>query len=29
MVFHGIIDLQECKLLNIKDKNGSFTIEWE
>jgi len=28
-IFHGIIDLQENKLLNIKDKKGLFTIEWE
>jgi len=28
-IFHGIIDLQENKLLKIKDKKGLFTIEWE
>jgi hypothetical protein len=26
---HGIIDLQENKLLKIKDKKGLFAIEWE
>lgn len=28
-IFHGIIDLQENKPLNIIDINGLFTIEWE
>lgn len=28
-IFHSIIDLQENKLLKIKDKEGLFTIEWE
>jgi len=27
-IFHGIIDLQENKLLKIKDKKCLFTIEW-
>jgi len=28
-IFHGIINWKENKPLNIKDKNGLFTIEWE
>lgn len=28
-IFHGIIDLQENKILKIKDKKALFTIEWE
>jgi len=28
-IFHGISIYQENKPLNIKDKNGLFTIEWE
>jgi uncharacterized protein YuzE len=28
-IFHGITIWQENKLLNIKDKKGLFTIEWE
>jgi hypothetical protein len=28
-IFHGITVWQENKPLNIKDKNGLFTIEWE
>jgi len=28
-IFHGITDLQENKPLNISNKNGLFTIEWE
>jgi len=28
-IFHGTTDWQENKPLNIKDKKGLFTIEWE
>jgi hypothetical protein len=28
-IFHGITTWQENKPLNIRDKNGLFTIEWE
>lgn len=28
-IFHGIINKQENKPLNIKDKKGLFIIEWE
>jgi hypothetical protein len=28
-IFHGIAVGQENKPLNIKDKKGLFTIEWE
>jgi hypothetical protein len=28
-IFHGISVWQENKLLNIKDKKGLFTMEWE
>jgi hypothetical protein len=28
-IFHGITVYQENKSLNIKDKKGLFTIEWE
>ena len=28
-IFHGITNRQENKPLNVKDKNGLFTIEWE
>jgi hypothetical protein len=28
-IFHGIAIWQENEPLNIKDKNGLFTIEWE
>ncbi|MCG7888196.1 MAG: hypothetical protein JAY75_24310 [Candidatus Thiodiazotropha taylori] len=28
-IFHGIAVYQENKPLNIKDKKGLFTIEWE
>jgi hypothetical protein len=28
-IFHGFTIVQENKPLNIKDKNCSFTIEWE
>jgi hypothetical protein len=27
-IFHGITNYQENKPLNIKDKKGLFTIEW-
>lgn len=28
-ICHGIIDLQENKPLNLKDKKGLLIIEWE
>jgi hypothetical protein len=28
-IFHGINNYSESKSLNIKDKNGLYTIEWE
>jgi hypothetical protein len=28
-IIHGITNWQENKPLNMKDKNGLFTIEWE